>query len=140
MLVSPNGSSRATRMVLFSFSAYRNSVSHSGEFASAWTAGNHRLTTSVGLLQRLLPPFPRPDTGVRVQIQIDLLGQTRFLLDQPLLDRHRLAAVPAGMAQEHPRHASPPRHSIRTRNRAPPRIVAPTRRLACRTGAICRNA
>ena len=69
---------------------------------------DHRLAASIGLLQRLLPPLPRPDPGVRVQIQVDLIDQTRFLLDQPLLDRHRLAAVPAGMTQEHPRHASPP--------------------------------
>ena len=45
---------------------------------------------------------------MRVQIQVDLIDQTRFLLDQPLLDRHRLTAVPAGMTQKHPRHASPP--------------------------------
>ena len=58
---------------------------------------DHRLTASTGLIQRLLPPLPRTDPRVRIEIQIDLIDQTRFLLDQPLLHRHRLAAVPAGM-------------------------------------------
>ena len=73
-----------------------------------------------------------------VQIQKDLLGQARFLFDQPLLDRHRLATIPAGMAQEHPRHASPPIGTgIRKQhNRAPPQIVAPTSRLAWRNRPI----
>ena len=70
---------------------------------------NHRLAAGIGLLQRLPPALPGPDTGVRVQIQENLLGQARLPLDQPLLHRDRLAAVPAGMTQENPRHHSPPR-------------------------------
>ena len=31
-------------------------------------------------------------------------GQTRLLLDQPLLQRYRLAAIAAGMTQKHPCH------------------------------------
>ena len=79
-----------------------------GGFPVLRQQADHRLAAGVGLLQRLLPPLAGPDTGVRVQIQEDLLGQTRLLLDQPRLDRHRLAAIPAGMAQKHPRHNSPP--------------------------------
>jgi hypothetical protein len=71
---------------------------------------DHRLATCVGLLQRLPPPLAGPDAGVRVQIQEDLLGQPRLLLDQLRLDRHRLAAIPAGMTQKEPRHASPHPH------------------------------
>ena len=69
---------------------------------------DHRLATRTSLIQRPLPALPRPDTSVRVHIQIDLVDQTRLVLDQPLLDRHRLAAVKPRMTQEHPRHASPP--------------------------------
>ena len=36
------------------------------------------------------------------------LAADLILFGQPLLDRHRLTAIPAGMAQEHPRHAPPP--------------------------------
>jgi hypothetical protein len=42
-------------------------------------------------LQHLLPPLPGPNAGVRVQIQKDLLGLPRLLLDEPLL-----TAMPAG--------------------------------------------
>ena len=79
-----------------------------GGFPVLRQQADHRLAAGVGLVQRLLPPLAGPDAGVRVQIQEDLLGQTRLLLDQPRLDRHRLAAVPAGMTQKHPRHNSPP--------------------------------
>ena len=65
---------------------------------------DHHLAAAAGLLQRLFPPLPGPDPGVQVQIQEDLLGQTRLLLDQPRLDRGRRPAVPAGMTQEHPGH------------------------------------
>src|SRR6478672_7479796 len=69
---------------------------------------DHRLAASTGPIERLLPPLPRPDPGVRVQIKVDFIEQTRFLFGQPVLDRHRLTAIPAGMAQEHTRHAPPP--------------------------------
>ena len=74
---------------------------------------DHRLAAGVGLVQRLLPPLAGPNAGVRVQIKEDFLGQARLLPDQPLLDRHRLTAIPAGMTQEHPRHNSPPKTGIR---------------------------
>ena len=75
---------------------------------------DHHLTAGVGLLQRLLPACPRPNAGVRVQIQVDFVGQARLLLDQPRLDRDRLTAIPAGMTQKHPRHNSPPPHRAAT--------------------------
>jgi hypothetical protein len=78
-----------------------------GGFPVLGQQADHRLAAGVGLLQRLPPAFTGPDAGVRVQIQKDLIDQTRLLLNQPLLDRHRLRAVRAGMTQEQPRHASP---------------------------------
>ena len=107
--MSGTGSSRAHRIVLFRcLGVPELGLALAGGFPVLRQQADHRLTAAVGLLQRLLPALPGPNTGVRVQIQEDLLGQTRLLLDQPRLDRHRLAAIPAGMAQEHPRHASPP--------------------------------
>ncbi len=60
---------------------------------------DHRLAAAVGLLQRLPPPLPGPDTGMRVQVKKYLVGQSRFVLDQPRLDRHRLATGEAGAAE-----------------------------------------
>jgi hypothetical protein len=39
---------------------------------------------------------------------VDFVGQARLLLDQPRLDRDRLAAIPTGMTQKDPRHSSRP--------------------------------
>ena len=58
---------------------------------------DHRLTTVISLLQLLAPPLAGPDAGVRVQVQKNFLGQTGLVLDQPRLDRDRLATIPAGM-------------------------------------------
>jgi hypothetical protein len=106
---------------------------------------DHRLATRTSLIQRPLPPLARPDTSVRVHIQIDLVDQTRLVLDQPLLDRHRLAAVKPRMTQEHPRHASPPTaHESATKSGTPMDCRAhqsrrlPNRRILstkCDTGA-----
>ena len=115
MLVSGTGSSRATSDRLVQrLGIPELGLAFRGGFPLRRQQADHHLTAGVGLLQRLLPPCPRPDAGVRVQVQIDLLGQPRLLLDQPRLDRDRLAAIPAGMTQKHPRHNSPPSHGAAT--------------------------
>ena len=55
---------------------------------------------------------PRKVLGCQsaIEIQEDLLGQARLLLNQPRLDCYRLAVVPARMAQKDPRHAITPSH------------------------------
>ena len=114
MLVSGTGSSRAHHDRLVQrLGIPELGLAFRGGFPVRRQQADHRLTAGVGLLQRLLPACPGSDTGVRVQIQIDLLGQPRLLLDQPRLDRDRLTAIPAGMTQKHPRHHSPPRDGIR---------------------------
>ena len=109
MLVSGTGSSRAHTIVLFNVSAYRNSVWHSWEASQCFdsrqiTASQRALACCSACFQRA--PGRMPVCGSRSKI--DLLGQTRLLLDQPRLDRDRLTAIPAGMTQKHPRHNSPP--------------------------------
>ena len=100
-------SSRANRMVLFNVSAYRNSAWHSREASQCFDS--KQITASQRLLAAAMPASsaPRAEYRCGVQIQEDLLGQTRLVLDQPRLNRRRLAAIPAGMAQEHPRHLAP---------------------------------
>ena len=140
MLVSGTGSSRAHHDRLVQrLGVPELGLALGGGFPVRRQQADHRLTAGVGLLQRLLPAFPRPDTGVRVQIQKDLLGQTRLLLDQPRLDRHRLAAIPAGMTQKHPRHTLTALHSSNQQPTAPP---SPPPNLRCsppppaRTGTL----
>jgi hypothetical protein len=45
------------------------------------------------------PAYPIDDDHVRLGGPLP-----RLLLDQPRLDHHRTAAIPAGMTQKHPRH------------------------------------
>ncbi len=88
MLVSGTGSSRAHHDRLVQrLGIPELGLAFRGGFPMRRQQADHRLTAGVGLLQRLLPAFPGPDAGVRVQIQVDLLGQPRLLLDQPRLDR-----------------------------------------------------
>ena len=45
------------------------SLALGGGFPMLGQQANHRLAAGIGLLQRLLPPFPGPDAGVGVQVQ-----------------------------------------------------------------------
>ena len=75
---------------LFNVSAYRYSVWHSGEASQCAEAG--RSPPHSGCSPAAAPPstVSPGGSGVRVQVQEDLLRQPRLLLGQPPLHRDRL--------------------------------------------------
>ena len=104
-------------MALCRFLGVAELTSHSREFSQCFD--NRQITASQRALALLsasfhLSPGRIPVCGSRVKV--DLIDQTRLVLDQPPLHRHRRTAVPAGMTQEHPRH-NPHQHRHPKRNR-----------------------
>ena len=69
---------------------------------------NHRLAAGIGLLQRLLPPFPGPDAGVGVQVQEISSASPGSCSISHALTATACAVVPARMTQKHPQCSSPP--------------------------------
>ena len=76
-------------------------------FPASGQQTDHRFTAGVALKQLALPPRPRLQPRLRVDVEENLIGQLRSLLSQPPLQRHRRPVIAAGMTQKNPRHPTP---------------------------------
>ena len=104
MPVSGSGSSRAHRMVLFRRLGRPELGLAFGEASQVLTAGRSPPRSGCWPAAAPASTAPRRMPVCAVQIQKDLLGQTRLLFHQPSLQCHSLRIVEARMAQEDTRH------------------------------------